>query len=162
MTSSAIGIARKWILAFSIVTASSAVVMFFIGRDQSEQDIANAERLLEGRSTADKDAIYQEQFGMTFEQAKARQRSLVNLQLVVNLALAAVCLGLWLWARTRPYAAAVTTLVLFLSVVAGFGIYEPRTLLQSVLLKILFAFGLIQAIRAGRDARRLAPGLVAG
>jgi hypothetical protein len=146
---------RKWLIALSIITAVSGIFFFVMSRSESEADIAKAEELLAGHTTEEKDAIYQQQFGMTFDEIKAHQRGLVNLQFGVNLALAVIYLGLWFWARTNPYAAALVAFLLFITVIVVSGVYEPKTLVQGILLKILFTIGLVQAIKAGREERQL-------
>jgi hypothetical protein len=150
--------ARKWLLALSIITAIGGIAMYFYTNGESEADIAKAESILAGHTTAEKDAIYQQQVGMTFEEVKAHQRGLVKLQLVTNIALSVLFLGLWFWARTNPYAAALVAFLLFITVIVVSAVYEPKTLVQGIVVKILFTIGLIQAIKSGREERRILTG----
>ncbi len=75
----------------------------------------------------------------------------------VAFALAVTNLGLWLWARRAPLAAAVTALLVFVAPILVDAIARPGSLLEPVplALRVLFILGLLDAVRAGIEVRRL-------
>lgn len=79
----------------------------------------------------------------------------VKILLATNFALFAIHIGLWFWAKTAPFAAAVVALALFLTVHLVNAIIEPASLVRGILIKILFLIALAQAISAGLEVRRL-------
>jgi hypothetical protein len=145
---------RKYLLAMSVVMLVTGVGFYFWNHSQSEDDIRTAETAVAGKSAAEVDELYTAQTGMTFEEAKAHQRGLVNLQLAGNLALAGIFFGMWFLAKTNAYAAALIASFMFVAVLVITTLYEPRTLVQWITVKALLAFGLVQAVRAGRAERR--------
>lgn len=92
---------------------------------------------------------------MTWDELVAHDRGLVTLLLVVNIGLSVIYLGLWFWAKSNPYAAALVALLLFLTVIVISAVYEPATLAQGILVKILFIAALGKAVVSGREERRI-------
>ncbi len=82
-------------------------------------------------------------------------RDAVTLQLVLNGALCLVHLGLWWWARTAPFAAALVALVLFLTLQLVEAALDPSSLGRGIIIKVLFLIALVSAVRAGVEAQRL-------
>lgn len=78
-------------------------------------------------------------------------------QLVIgtSVALCAIHVGLWWWARTAPFPAAVVALVLFLTVQAINIALDPSQAYKGVLIKALFLVALIKAVSAGLEAHKL-------
>lgn len=70
-------------------------------------------------------------------------------------ALFAIHMGLWWWARTAPFAAALVALVLFLTLQLVWAALDPQTLTHGIIIKVLFLIALIQAVKAGVDVQRL-------
>lgn len=67
-----------------------------------------------------------------------------------------VChLGLWWWAKTQPFPAAVVALVLFVTVQGINAALDPETIYQGLIVKVLFLVALIKAVQAGSQANRL-------
>lgn len=64
-------------------------------------------------------------------------------------------LGLWWWAKTQPFPAAVVALVLFLTVQLVNAAMNPDTIHHGIVVKILFLVALIKAVQAGSEANRL-------
>ncbi len=81
------------------------------------------------------------------------------LVLVVNLVLAAIHAGLWHWAKRSLLPAAVSALVLFVTVHLLNAVMDPATLVQGVVVKVIFLVALARAMTAGLEARRLERGL---
>ncbi|MCA9621033.1 MAG: hypothetical protein KC731_18550 [Myxococcales bacterium] len=75
--------------------------------------------------------------------------------LVVNFVLAAIQAGLWLWSKRSLLPAAITALVLYVSIQLLNAVLEPESIARGMLVKILFLLALGRAIQAGIEARRL-------
>jgi len=75
--------------------------------------------------------------------------------LAVNLALAAIHVGLWAWARSAPFAAALVALVLFVTLHLASAVLEPATILQGIPVKIFFVLALGRAISTALYVKRL-------
>ena len=70
-------------------------------------------------------------------------------------ALFAIHLGLWWWAKTAPFAAALVALVLFVTLQVVWAAIDPESLARGLIIKVLFLIALIQAVKAGVDVQRL-------
>ena len=77
----------------------------------------------------------------------------VVLVFITNYFLAAVMFGLYRWARRAPFPAMVTALCVYLSVIVLNGIVDPKTLIQGIIIKIIFISALIAGIKASLVAR---------
>lgn len=75
--------------------------------------------------------------------------------LVLNGCLCLVHLGLWWWARSAPFAAAVVALVLFVTLQLVEVALDPSSIGRGIIIKVLFLFALVQAVRAGVEVQRL-------
>ena len=75
--------------------------------------------------------------------------------LVVNLVLAGIQAGLWLWAKQNLLPAAVTALVLFVTVHLASAVVDPSSLFQGIIVKVIFIVVLAQTIRTALEARAL-------
>jgi hypothetical protein len=75
--------------------------------------------------------------------------------LVVNGALCAIHIGLYLWAKSAPFPAAVVALVLFVTVQVVNAVLDPRSIVSGILVKIGMLLALSAAVRAGLDVNRL-------
>jgi hypothetical protein len=83
---------------------------------------------------------------------------LAGFVLMTNLALMAIHIGLWAWAKRAPFAAAVVALVLYITVHLAEAVSDPSSIARGLLIKIIFLSALIQAIKAGLEIRRLQAG----
>ncbi|MCE9575590.1 MAG: zinc ribbon domain-containing protein [Deltaproteobacteria bacterium] len=77
-------------------------------------------------------------------------------QIVValGLGLCVVQLGLWWWSGRAFLAAAVVSLVLFVTVFTLDAVADPTAIWKGILLKVVFAAGLTRAVSAGVAARQ--------
>ena len=80
------------------------------------------------------------------------------LVLWINLALAAIHGGLWHWGKSNLLPAAISALVLFISVHLLNAVLDPTTIAQGILIKGIFIVVLARAVSAGLEARRLQRG----
>jgi hypothetical protein len=78
-----------------------------------------------------------------------------NLLYGVSFALCAIHVGLWWWAKTAPFPAAVVALVLFITVQLINLAAEPSSFYKGIVIKILFLVALVRAVQAGLEANRL-------
>lgn len=75
--------------------------------------------------------------------------------LAINFGLCAIHIGLWLWAKSEPFAAAVVALVLFVTVQAIDIASDPEAITRGLFIKVFFVIALVSAVRAGLQARAL-------
>lgn len=153
-----IGTGRGWILAVSILTLIGGGAMYAVGRAAAEKEIAKAEANMAHLTPEERDAAIKESIGMTWAEAVAHDRGQLNVLLVVNLILAVVYLGLWWWARSNPFAAALVALFIFLTTQGIGAVIEPKTLVQGVLMKILIIAGLGSAVSGAYKYQKLQKG----
>lgn len=73
----------------------------------------------------------------------------------VNLVLAGVQTGLWQWSTKSLLPAAVTSLVMFVTIHLLEAVVDPASLVRGLLIKVLFITGLVQTIRAALETRSL-------
>jgi hypothetical protein len=64
-------------------------------------------------------------------------------------ALGLIYIGLWMWAKYAPFAAALVALILYVSVLALDAVVAPEQIAQGILIKILFIAGLSKAVKSG-------------
>ncbi|MBE7454275.1 MAG: hypothetical protein HS111_37110 [Kofleriaceae bacterium] len=77
------------------------------------------------------------------------------LLLGTHLGLFVVHVGLYVWARVAPLAAAVVSLVLFLTLHLANAVLEPSSIYKGMIVKVLFIVVLVKAIQAGYEIHRL-------
>jgi hypothetical protein len=150
-----LGTARKWLLAISIITMISGFVFYAINKGEMEKQLRDAEVQLSHMSPQERDEALMQTVGMTWDEVVAHDKGLVNMLLVVNISLSVIYFGLWFWAKKNAYAASLVALLLFLTVIVASAVWEPQTLYQGILIKILFIAALVKAVSAGREERRI-------
>jgi hypothetical protein len=148
--------ARKWLLAISILTLLTGGFFYIYQRGELEKQIRDAEAQTSHMGPAERDAMLQNQIGMTWAEAIKHDRGQLNLLLGANLALAAIYFGLFYWARRNALAATVIALLLFITVHAISAVLDPKTLMYGILVKVLFIAALVAAISAAQRERKLA------
>ena len=146
--------ARKWLLAVSILTLLSGLVFYGLQKKEVEDQIRAAETATAHLSAEERDAAAMQAMNMTWDQVVAHDRGMVTMLLVINLVLAVLYFGMWLWARSNALTAAVVALLLFLTTIVVSAVLEPKTLGQGIIVKIFFTAALFKAISAGYEARR--------
>lgn len=78
-----------------------------------------------------------------------------NLVLVTSGGLFAVHLGLYVWAKTAPLAAAVVSMLLFVTLHTANAALDPSTIYKGIVIKVLFVLVLAKAIQAGYEIHRM-------
>src|SRR5262245_22258826 len=79
-----LGVARKWLLAISIITLCSGFVFYAIQKSEVEKQIRDAEAQLANIDPGVRDQMLKEKIGMTWDEAVAHDRGMVTLTLVIN------------------------------------------------------------------------------
>jgi ABC-type multidrug transport system permease subunit len=67
-----------------------------------------------------------------------------------------VYVGLWIWAKTAPFAAALVALIIYLTVLALDGVFAPQQIAQGIIIKILIIAALSQAVKSGYALKKAA------
>jgi hypothetical protein len=149
----AFGKARKWLLAVAIITLLSGLLFYAINKQEVEKEIDQVTRQVRGIDPAELDRRFQQNIGMTFQDAIDHDRGMVNLLLAVNLALSAGYLVLWAWAKRKPLPAAIIALIMFVTTVVISAVYDPSSIHQGIIVKIFFTLALVRAITAANQER---------
>ena len=149
---------RGWILAVSILTLVGGIIFYFIAKANAEKDIRTVEQQIAG-ATPEQRAAFDEKMkettGMTWDEAVRHDRGMVTGLLVMNVVLAVVYFGLYLWARSQPFPAALIALLIYLSVLVLNAIIDPKLLAQGWLIKIFVIAGLGSAVSAAYKHRKM-------
>jgi len=78
-----------------------------------------------------------------------------NIILATSGGLFAIHVGLYFWAKTAPLAAAVVSLLLFVTLHTANAAMDPSTIYKGIVIKVLFVLVLAKAIQAGYEIQRL-------
>ncbi|HKA92141.1 MAG TPA: zinc ribbon domain-containing protein [Haliangiales bacterium] len=148
--------ARKWLVVVGLLTWVSAVIIYFMQSSQVEDEIHQVETQLRNMSPEQRDELFKQNIGMTYEEALAHDRGQVKLLLVINIVLGVIYLGLSFVARKHALVATVIALLMFVTVIAVSAVLEPKTLYQGIFVKIGFVAALVAAVQAAVQARRAA------
>ena len=92
----------------------------------------------------------------TIGELKTKIDQEVLLVFLTNYFLAIVMFGLYLWARKSPFPAMVTALCVYLAVIVLNAIISPITIIQGIIIKIIFITALIAGIKSSLATRKIA------
>ncbi|HVR83375.1 MAG TPA: hypothetical protein VMU54_03630, partial [Planctomycetota bacterium] len=118
-----------------------------------DKQIHEAEAGFIGMTPAERDAALRKQSGMSWQELVEHDRGQVIFQSVVLVALGAIFLGLWWWAQTNAFAAALIALLLYISALAVGAIVDPTSLLKGIVIKGVIVVALFSAVSAGYRQR---------
>ncbi len=79
----------------------------------------------------------------------------VTMLLGINVTLGASCVGLWWWAQWQPLRASIAAAILFGSGHLVNALFDPSSLRQGILIKVLCVVVLVRAIQAGREVSQI-------
>jgi hypothetical protein len=79
----------------------------------------------------------------------------LDMQLATCGGLFLIHVGLYFWAKTAPLAAAVASLLLFVTVHTANAAMDPHTIYKGVVIKVAFVVILAKAIQAGLEIHRM-------
>lgn len=131
---------RTAIMAVAILILLSGIGFYFLQNGEIAREVRRVEALP----------------NMVVDQAVvAKLRTQIKALLVVNIALAAAYLGLFFWARTNPFGAALTALILFVTLILVGAAVNPATIVQGWLVKIIVIGALASAVKSGLAHRKL-------
>jgi hypothetical protein len=148
--------ARKWLLAIAILTLVSGLVFYGLQRHEVEKNIRDVAAQTAAMDPAMRDQLLRQRVGMTWAEVVKHDRGMVKLLLGANIALAAIYVGLFFWARRNALAATVIALLLFVTVIAVSAALDPKTLVYGIPIKIAFIVVLVTAIITALRERKLA------
>ena len=145
--------ASNWILAISILFIIFGTILGFMQKSTAEKAINNL-------SQYEASAVWNTPVnGKTYTVGELR--TMVNREVMLvfgtNYFLAIVMFGLYLYSRKAPFPAMVTALCVYLAVIVLNGIVDPTTIVQGVVIKIIFISALVAGIKASLVARGLSP-----
>lgn len=151
--------ASRIIAGIAVLTLLGGLLFYALARDEANKALG----LLAG---LDPDTTIPEKInGVTYTVRELREKVAAEpfQALLVNLALAAVFAGLYLWARRGAvYAAMLTAAAVFCVVHFVAFTIDPKSLLQGIIVKILIVSALVKGIRTAKEARDHARGAAEG
>ncbi len=143
--------ARQTIIVLAVMFVVGGVVMYFVAQ-------GTAETALNQLSGLDADMVFPEEVeGQTVTVGRLRQivESEPRQLLFLNVFLAGLMGGLWLWAKRSVLPAMLVALAVFATVHVASAIVDPKTLVQGIYIKIFAIVALTRGVRAALAARRL-------
>jgi hypothetical protein len=143
--------AQKTIGALAVLFIIGGVVFFFITRGQVNETLT----ILGDRS--DSEVLLEPTLGAAtvgeLEAALEREPWQV---LGLNLFLAAVMCGLWIWSkRGAVLPAIISALGIYVTVIVASALYDPTTLVHGILVKIIVITALAKGVQSTLAARKL-------
>jgi len=148
---------RLWILLASVVFLLYGFRLL-AARETLVRTIQKADLEMEAQSPesqAETLAEFQTHYGITWDEFVRRSRSDALVHPAAVLVLAGVFSVLYLWSAVNPFAAALTALLIFLTLAAIDLALEPRVPLRSLLVHALVFVGLVSAVSSAYRYRRL-------
>src|SRR4051794_16139524 len=141
--------AQKTIGALSVLFVLGGVVFFFITR-------SNGEKALEQLAGAEASAPLAQTIAGA-ETVGALRDALERAPwqvLGLNLFLAVVMLGLWVWSKRAVLPAIITALAIYLAVLVGSALWDPSSIAQGILMKVVVVAALVRGVKSALTARR--------
>lgn len=138
-----VGGARKTIFWLSVLFAVSGGVMFFV------QQMVTADSLRPFAEMSP-DTVLDPVDGVVYTVGELREMAALEpyYVLFVNLGLAAVMLGLWVWAKRASFMAIVSATAVFAAVHILNAMLDPATIAQGVIVKVIVAVFLWRGIKS--------------
>ncbi len=144
---------RRWMLIVAVLTLFAALYSYFSGMSEVDKEIRESEASFVGMTAAERNAEIKATSGMTWPELIEKARGLVRLQAGILGALGTAFFGLWWWAQSNPFAAALTALLMYLTSQVIGAMVEPESLLKGILIKIIIVVALFSAVSAGHRER---------
>jgi hypothetical protein len=134
----------------SILFVLGGVVFFFVTRSQVEDAL---QKLSAASASAPINHIVQ---GAT---TVGELRALLERQpwqvLGLNLFLAAVMVGLWVWSKRAVLPAILTALGIYVTVQVASLLFDPATIAQGIIMKVIVIAALVKGVKSALEARKL-------
>ena len=143
--------ARQAIVALAVLFVLGGVVMFVMAQSTAEKALHNLDGL-------DADMVFPQAIdGVTYKVGELRE--MIEAEpyqiLVLNLFLAAVMAGLWVWAKRAVLPAVVTALAVYVAVQVGNVVMDPKTIVQGIFVKVIAIIVLVRGVRSALAARAI-------
>jgi hypothetical protein len=74
--------------------------------------------------------------------------------MIVSIVLCLIYLILAAWCNSNPFGAILTALILYVTIQLINAFFDPTTLFQGIILKIIFIAGFVKGIRSAQEAQR--------
>lgn len=146
--------ARQGIVTLAVLFAAAGVIMYFLAKSESDSTLVTLRAF-------PSDMTYPELInGESLTIAEVR--SMVEREpleiLGLNLLLAAIMSGIWVWGRRAALPAILAALAVFVTVHVANALVDPASIVQGLAVKIIGTVVLVRGVRAGLEARRLEQG----
>lgn len=145
---------RRWMLIVAVLTLFGAVFTYFSGTSELEKETREGEKAFEGMTPAERDQQLKSTIGMTWQEALDHDRGMVTFQTAALGTMGAIFVGLWWWAQTNPFAAALIALLLYGTSLLVGALVDPTSLLKGLIVKGIVAFALFTAVSASYRQRQ--------
>jgi hypothetical protein len=143
--------ARQTIMVLAVMFVLGGVVMYFMAQGTAETALNNL-RELDAAMTYPQEVQGQTvTVGRLREMVESEPRQL----LFLNIFLAGLMGGLWLWAKKSVLPAMLVALAVFATVHVASAMMDPKTIVQGIYIKIFAIVALTRGVRAALAARRL-------
>lgn len=143
--------ARQTIMVLAVMFVLGGVVMFFIAQNTAETALNNLRGLDASMTFPEQVQGQTVTVGRLREMVEAEPRQL----LFLNIFLAALMGGLWLWAKKSVLPAMLVALAVFATVHVASAMMDPKTIVQGIYIKIFAIVALTRGVRAALSARKL-------
>ncbi len=144
---------RRWMLIVAVLTLFGALFSYFAGMSEVDKQIREAEEAFRGMTPAERDAQIKAASGMTWNELVEHDHGIVRLQAGILGALAVAFFGLWWWAQTNAFAAALTALLLYITSMLIGAMVDPASIVKGILIKGVIVVALFSAVSAGHRER---------
>lgn len=142
--------AQTTIAALAVLFVIGGVIFFFITRGQLDE----ARAMLSDRS--DSEMLLEPTLGAaTVGELKAAIEREPWKVLGLNLFLAAVMLGLWIWSKRAVLPAIISALGIYVTVIVASALHDPTTLASGIFIKIIVITALAKGVQSTLAARKL-------
>lgn len=143
--------ARQGIITLGVLFAIAGLVMYFMAKSESDSTLVTLRSLPE-------DMTYPELInGESLTIAEVRtmiEREPLQI-LALNLVLAAIMAGLWVWGKKAALPAIIAALAVFVTVHVANALVDPASIVQGLAMKIIGTVILVRGVRSGLEARRI-------
>lgn len=146
-TATKVSKASRMIGWLAVLFSVSGIVMWRLQHDIARRGLQNLV------DYASNDMITLEQKQYRVSDLRAHLEAEPKQLLAINLALAAIMVGLYIWSRRSPLPAIATALAVFVGVTFISFLAEPASLLQGIVIKIVAIGALVTGLRSALAAR---------
>jgi len=138
-----------WIMVLSIIFIVFGTIFGFVNK--SEIDKAKKQMLHLESSYKIPEAINGKHY--TVGELRSAMDKEVLIFFLTNYFLGGIMLGLYFWAKKNPFAAIVTALCIYLSVIVLNAIIDPLTIFDGIIVKLIAIPALINGVRVSINTR---------